>query len=677
MKMNFRPSKVAFIDFETQSEADLRKTTAKKYAKDPSTRVLTCVVRVDGRTHCIGPYLDGEAKSFLTNVASSNTLVAHNAPFDAAVWEAAGLREAEWYDTMLPCRAAGLPGGLDAVGKELLGRGKDANGKRLIDLLCCLRPGQHPPATGPAHSLLMEYNKRDTEMLEPIYEATKEFCEPDVSAVDRAINDRGIPIDRNRLEQLQELFEVNGREQSERFAELTDGTNPRSPVQMKKWLESLGFHADSVGKDAIAKLKADPGSYYSGDNVYASLFELEEAMEVRKDTVAAGAGKAKAALEVLDSDDRARDQLVYWGAHTGRWSSRRLQVHNMPCTLAASVDARELPTDLESIKLLVSALNEKLKAERKPKLHIGGILNLMLRSVVRCDNLLVADYAQVELRKVAWLASSSRMLNALADPKASIYLDMGERLFGRRLDKQNDAAEYALCKAIVLGCGYGMSGVTFEKINRSRDVDTSPLERQGLTAADCVKVFRGTYKELPILWKAYGIAVLDCVRFRKEIRTAKCTFSMVKDDMHVALPSGRKLVYRGVHIGKSVPKYCTLLGMPPIEVETVFFKHPKGYRGFLYGSRVCENVDQASCRDFIAAALIRCEQLGLNPVLHVHDEVVCEAPESRFGEFMEVMSTCPPWAEGFPLLCEGYTGPVWSKITDGYSTGKYMLGRRV
>jgi len=45
----------------------------------------------------------------------------------------------------------------------------------------------------------------------------------------------------------------------------------------------------------------------------------------------------------------------------------------------------------------------------------------------------------------------------------------------------------------------------------------------------------------------------------------------------------------------------------------------------------------------------------------VHDEVVLEAPPEKLREFLSIMSSPPAWASGFPILAEGYSGPVWTK----------------
>lgn len=682
MKLNYRPASVCFIDFETQSQCDLSKTTSHKYANHPTTRILTCVAKVDGVVHRFGPYLDAEAKQKLVNIATARTLVAHNAPFDAAVWEAAGLGEVEWFDT-LPCaRAAGFPGGLDDVGRLLTGRGKDPNGRRLVDMLCILRTPK-APAIGPAHQLLMDYNQRDVELLEEVYAKVALFGEPDVMVVDRAINNRGLPADRGVLEKLVDLYAQNKVIRGAEFAELTEGKNPNSAKQVKDWMRSIGFEVpiiagkESINRWAVRELMDNPDEFFTGDG------ELDEALDVLRDALAArrevtrvGKSKVETAIQVLESDGRVRDQLVYYGAHTGRWSGRALQPHNLP-------SSRDTAGAADYTYEACVAEADRASAELKRRVAVADVLGAMIRSMVRSDNLLVADYGAVEARGAAWLAEESRMLALFADPTKSAYIDMGEQVFGRRISKKDDPEEYTLAKTLVLGCSYGMSGPKFAASCKALGVSLAALEKAGVDVKHVVRVYRNTYPAIPKLWNAYHEAIHAAVVDGVSTFAGKCHFRRVGPDMHVVLPSGRPIVYRNVRIEMLVPGYCKLYNMEAREVPTVVFDLPRMYgdrckRGFLYGSKVCENITQGVCRDLLADAICRCEQLGLDPVLHVHDEVMCEAPPTKFADFMEVMSTGPAWASGFPILAEGYSGPVWTKRPGAdYIQAEYLGGRNV
>jgi DNA polymerase bacteriophage-type len=677
VKCDWRPTRLAFLDFETESQAELRDMTAHKYAVDPSTRVLTCVVKADGVVHRFGPYLDDDARQKLQSIASTHTLVAHNAAFDATVWEhTAKLGPAKWFDT-LPCaRAAGFPGKLDDLGRIITGQGKDANGKRLVEMLCVIK-GRKPPAIGPAHGLLMEYCVRDVELLEQIYERVAPFGEPDVMTADRAINDRGVPIDRKLLRRLIDLYKVNTERMGDEFDRIA-GVNPRSVKQVKEWMREKGFTVpmvesrdkglhESLNKTAFKKFMDNPDQYFIGDgDEDAAISMMVEALDTRREVVRVGKGKADACMLALDDDDRIRDQFVYYGAQkTGRWAGRAFQMQNMPTTMAVKdIDIMALQEEgadwdrLDQVARQFTAVN----AEKDlPKIGVTDILNAMLRHLVKADNFLVADYNGVEARCVAYVSGCGRMLD-MYSRNESVYLDMARTVFNRPITK-NDSQEYSVGKNLVLGCIYGMSGTKFAAIATSRNIQTAALASMGITIADTVKIFRKTYPELPAVWKAYHEALHDAVK-GVSTEAGRCFFGMVGSDLHIVLPSGRPLVYRNSRIEMRVPGYCALYGMPETPVPTVVHDSARmNSNDYMYGSKACENICQAICRDFLAQKLVDLEQAGFPVVLHVHDEIGAEAPHSRFKEYVEIMSCPPSWAADFPLMVEGYSGPLWTKQT--------------
>lgn len=667
MKLNFRPTKVAFLDFETQSEYDLPNGTLRGYARHPSTKALTCCVKVDGQMLKLGPYLHNHDISCLRRIAQCCTLVAHNAPFDAAVWEEVlKLPEAEWFDT-LPCaRAAGLPGGLDKLSKAVGGRGKHKDGERLIQMLCCVKNGR-VPAVGPAHQLLMDYNVQDVEELETIYHRVKDFVEPNLMTVDRAMNNAGIQVDRQLLKAIMEMYAQNNRICEAEYAKLTKGVNPRSPKQVTEWLASKGFAVKGTNKFAMNSLIADPDLFYCGDPTTDAMAENVDAMcaavELRREVAGIGKGKADAAWESLDDDNRIRDLLIAYGAHTGRWTSRKLQVHNLPGRIKG-LDVRNVEPTLDA----VAALAKQVSQETDVYIPTADCVGSMLRRLVLADNLLVADYSQIEARCLAWICDCKMMLERYRDPHSrSLYLDMGDTIFCRPIVKGTDLTEYAVAKSIFLGAGYGMSGAKFEarlSSQESRAV-VEKFRSSGVTAQDAVKAYRTLFPEVPATWKKCGEAVMEAVGGTSS-EIAKCFIGMVGADLHIVLPSGRPFVYRNARIEMVVPMYCKMYNMPEIPVPTVVFDGPKGL-GFLYGSKIVENICQAICRDLLADAVVQSYIAGMNPLLHVHDELVCAAPKDRFDEMLQLMTLPPTWAPGFPIKVEGYSGKQWSKVSTGYT----------
>ena len=118
-------------------------------------------------------------------------------------------------------------------------------------------------------------------------------------------------------------------------------------------------------------------------------------------------------------------------------------------------------------------------------------------------------------------------------------------------------------------------------------------------------------------------------------------------DVAAFLPSGRPVVYNEVR--ESPGKYTR----PELSYQGTKF------REHLYGGKLCENLIQAFCRDLMADALVRAEDAGLEPVLHVHDEIVCRA--GNLDALHGVMTTLPEWAEGFPIGAAGHEGMRYRK----------------
>jgi len=667
VKFNWNPSSVAFIDFETQSNCPL--TSVRKYSQHPSTRALTCVLRMDGQNYRFGPYLNEADCAKLDALTMDHTLVAHNAPFDESVWtNVLHLPERAWFDTVPCCRAGGYPGGLDDVGTVLTGKGKDKNGKRLLEMLCILKPGQKPPSPGPAYRLLLDYNARDVELLEEVFCSVRTFAEPAIMTVDRTINDRGIPVDRPFMESLRDAFTENEKHSRDNFEGVATGVNPGSSKQMVAWLKEQGFDVPGINKFVWKTLLERPEEYFVGDSDMDTAFDVvNEALQHRREVVRVGKGKAASCLEALDDDGRLRDQLVCYGAHTGRWSGRKLQPHNMPQAVP-KVDTLSAEPTYADAKRVAEEATEKLGR----RVHVSDVLNSMLRHAVRSVALSPCDYGSVEARGTAWVAGEQRMLAIFADPKNSVYLDMARALYNRNVTKA-DYDQYNFCKALVLGCTYGMSGKKFEWMCKSRNVRTETLREAGFDVCLAVKKFRETYPAIPVLWKRLHQAVHCAVATGRDDFAGKSLFTMVGRDLHIVLPSGRPLRYRNARVEKRVPGYCKLYGMPEELVDTVVFDNHRHGTGFLYGSKVCENVVQGFCRDFLAETLVAMESAGLEPCLHVHDEGV---PESdKLEEALRIMSTPPAWAVNFPLLAEGYTGPVWTKQSGRYKELKAMNGK--
>ncbi|URQ02911.1 DNA polymerase I [Salmonella phage CTH7] len=126
----------------------------------------------------------------------------------------------------------------------------------------------------------------------------------------------------------------------------------------------------------------------------------------------------------------------------------------------------------------------------------------------------------------------------------------------------------------------------------------------------------------------------------------------------VELPSGRILSYPG--IGVSVTKETDEDGRINTNVRIKYQGENQLTRQwttlYTHGGKACENIVQALCRDLLAYAMLNVEAGGYPIVLSVHDELVCETPDTPYytvAELEKLMCALPEWADGFPLVAEG------------------------
>ncbi len=130
------------------------------------------------------------------------------------------------------------------------------------------------------------------------------------------------------------------------------------------------------------------------------------------------------------------------------------------------------------------------------------------------------------------------------------------------------------------------------------------------------------------------------------------------DFLTVQLPSGRKLYYPSPYLaenkfGKSAIHYRTQIGNNWSCTST-------------YGGKLVENITQAVARDCLAVALRRLVTAGYKPLMHIHDEVVCEVPVEKLHLDEEAYMTkimCEPisWAPGLILNAAGFTSRYYMK----------------
>lgn len=360
-------------------------------------------------------------------------------------------------------------------------------------------------------------------------------------------------------------------------------------------------------------------------------------------------------------DDRLYDMFVYHPAHTGRWSSRGMQLHNLPRGLG--VDWEALLNDFTLASCDREA--QRLTAKRRetdptaPEITTDDVLASLVRLCLIAapgHSLVVVDYAQVECRCLAWMAREEGLLR---DLQGDVYIGMAKRLFDTEIAKGDPRRQVG--KVVVLGCGYGMSHRKLDLYCKNQRVN---LEASGITAEEAVKGFRTAYPGIPRLWHLFDARCKLAIEEGYRSSVGRCDIGYDDHTLWIKLPSGRRLNYRAARVEMCQPGYAKFLGIEVKDRPTILYDGPRGTKT-LYGGKIVENVDQAICSDLLRDTLIWANATGLSPVAHVHDEVICEVPTEKAQDMLErlesIMTVGPKWAEGFPLKAEGHICQRYSK----------------
>lgn len=686
-----------YFDLETRSACNLQKEGGRRYAQHPTTEILTVAAQIDNRMIAWTPLLDmplpaGElwpdginfpsmpVESFAgpdvpaplaEAIAAGRPLCAHNCcSFDMHVWRAKNLPEpAQWLDSLPDARAAGLPGKLDQIGKYLFGVTKDKEGEALVKRVC--RPdqtGRFQLFTREKAIKVLRYNIVDVLLLARLHTDVAGRAEPDVVALDRIINERGIAFDADLANALIRLdVQLTAMAKAE-MEQLTGGAIKAGDLgRIKKiqvWLKSRGVSLPDLKRETVER-------YLMGAAEVDLVVRC--VLQARLATGRVTTNKLETAMHCQDADGRLRDMLVYHKAHTGRWAGCKLQPHNLPRPHKELKDLAPLLSTVHDREQFLQALPAGVTFAD----GISALIRLALRGAPDYD-LLIGDWAGIEARALAWCAGEQSSLEQFA-AGADVYLDFGSIIFGRQITKA-DQLERNVGKEAVLGLGYQMSADKFATRCAARGID---LAAAGTTAKQVVETYRDRHPAIAGtrvtfgrrtwrkggLWKDVEAAARDAILTGTPREAGRCLFLRDGSNLVIQLPSKRRLYYRNARIESNVPVRFRATGLPA-KVEALIVYDCPGKKGMesveTYGGKLVENIVQAISRDLLVAAMLECERQGLPIVLHVHDETVCEVPKTATDEALRrqaiIMSTPPTWAAGLPLEVECIASERYTKI---------------
>jgi len=623
-----------WLDFETRSFLNLKDTGLDRYAKDETTEVLMLAWAFDDEkvrlwVPILGQTMPPELHAGL--VDATVTKMAWNYNFEKDIFQyrmGYVIPQQEWFDPSILCANMSLPVGLDRAASAL---------NIDIELKKTVITGKGKPTKlfSEPSKYTKTFLKKNPTITSPFYykdwtshpDKWQEFCDyccQDVVAeravwyaavamqcemtdgevlawlLDQRMNETGVWIDRQFVENAKALAEAEVGSIMTALKNITGCENPNSGKQLGEWLRERGYKFDSLDKEHIAEAITNGHHWGMTD-------EAMHVLDLKKKLGGSAYTKLETILERVGPDGRLRDQFVYHGAHTGRWSGRGVQLQNLfkptkeVSTLRAEIVSGIRDNSLK-IQTIFSAYNDEVAAwnlanpDKKKKDPLKKCPTMMdaVAGTIRAsfcptpgNKFSVSDLAQIESRVLAALAGCQTMIDAYKSG-LDLYKDIMAFLLEKPYD-QITSAERANGKVIILGCGFGMGWEKFIEYAATFGVTLDEA-----TAKKYVTAFREKYKEIPSFWKELNSAVVTAVKANICIYVRGLVVDGRNPQMlKIKLPCGRCLHY----LDPIVTQETTDWGKT---YENVSY-HAWDAKGCqlkrLYGGLLCENVVHPAERD--------------------------------------------------------------------------------
>ncbi|HRP25374.1 hypothetical protein [Thauera sp.] len=326
-----------YIDLETRSACELRKSGTHRYFEDPTTEIIVaCYALGDGPVEIWWPG-QGCPEAIAEHALAGGKISGWNVGgFEKIAWDALlGPRHGwpvptldQYDDTAAAAAAMGLPRGLGDAARALGSTAqKDDAGHRLM--LQMARPRR--PRKGEPTDQLLWWEDDDRLARLAAYCADDVRAEREVRRLlvplppdemeawrfDWLMNSRGVRLDLDLIHAMRRITDQAKEDLDKRMAEATEGavTACTQVARIVAWLAEQGADIPSLAKAPL------------GDALESNDLpeHVRAVLELRQSAAKSSTAKLDAMLACVSADGRARGQHLYHGASTGRWSGRLIQ----------------------------------------------------------------------------------------------------------------------------------------------------------------------------------------------------------------------------------------------------------------------------------------------------------------------------------------------------------------
>lgn len=672
------PDKV-WIDFETFSFINIKDAGGYAYTHDSSTLVRCLAYAInDEPAELWTPGMNDPTRLLICIRDQETKVYAHNAVFDYRIWNNCCSKDFSWpeinrvqlVDTMALCAAFSLPHSLGEAGAAMrLSMPKNPNGTRLIKALCCPTKGDEVPDA---------YNTSEYSYL---FKELCSYCVQDVKAMRELIsllprdflierermvwlateemNTRGLPIDIQAVKAIKKYLEDYVEVAMLQVEGISEGAfkTINQVAKIKAWCMLQGYPLDNLQAGTITESLADP----------ACPKKVKRILKLRQELGRSSTAKYKKILNQVVEDDGSRawvkDNLVYCGAGTGRWTGRGFQMHNLPRASVPNPD-----------RLIEDFIHGRTVED---PVSVGKALIRPMVCAPIGYKLIVSDYSSIENRVLAWFAEDQETLDDFKNgvdqyiTMASARYDEPYEVIKAGYDAGNHVYESMryMGKVIILGCGYGMGAATFVKTAKEQfGIEISDEE-----AAEGINLYREKYHKVKSLWSGLKEAAARAVLTGKRTMYKKVIFgtATVKGTRWLAmkLPSGRAIYYKNPKVEQRlIPKFEYIGPVATVTHEGRNSHTRKWDRLALIPGRITENVVQGFARDIMAQGLLNVQKnmFYISLIGSVHDEALgilndqWAADSGTLSRFNRCLCQVD-FAEGLPLKAKGFIAQRYKK----------------
>jgi DNA polymerase len=501
---------------------------------------------------------------------------------------------------------------------------------------------------------------------------------------DQQCNRRGMAIAVDDVEAMITIVEQCIDRGNSRLRYITGGqvSGYSKQADLLAWLRTQSVYLDELDEDTVA------AALENKDRVtgYA-----REALEIRA-ALSFGSVKKLYSMRVqTGADGRLRGQYDYAGAHTRLWNGQNVQVANL---YKGSIHR---PEDVDRALAVIRSGSLE---------YVEGVYGDALQVVADClrsmivappgHDLIAADFSSIQAVVTGALAGEE-WRNEVFHTHGQMYYAMASQLTGKPLDwylaykretGQHHEDRQTFGKIPVLSADFGAWVTGWKKFDPKGLLgDDQNIKRMILQTRDriprIVEMWGGQVRnkfrddERPELYGFEGCAISAVKEPGKCFGYRGVRFMMHGDALYVQPPhDGAPLVYHEPRLETARREWAR-----PYELALSYMgwnsSQTKGRGGWvrmsLYGGLITQNVVANVSREFQANALVALEKTGIYlPVMHTHDEAVCEVREGigSVDEFLAVYdASFPAWA----VHIDGpYKGKLWPvKVPGAERTKRY------